>query len=57
MDVLEGCYNNPKYFADYYLRTLPCNLILKGSVPAEINHSSIINCLAQVLHTQSCFKL
>jgi hypothetical protein len=41
VEKLEQIYNNPSYYAGYYLKNIVGNLTLLGSVPAEINHSSI----------------
>ena len=41
VEKLEEIYNNPSYYAGYYLKNIVGNLTLLGSVPAEINHSSI----------------
>jgi len=39
---LDSIYQNPSYYAGYYLKKIVGNLMLLGSVPAEQNHSSII---------------
>ena len=42
VELLDHIYNKPKYYSGYYVRTLLCNVKLKGSVPAEQNHSSTV---------------
>jgi hypothetical protein len=39
---LMKIYKKPEYYAGYYLRAIEGNLELKGSVPAEQNHASIV---------------
>ena len=43
VDKLDAIFNNPSYYAGYYLNNIKCHLDLKGSAPAEQNHSSIIS--------------
>ena len=39
---LDNIYQNPSYYAGYYLRNIEGNLWLLGSVTAEQNHASIV---------------
>ena len=39
---LDSIYQNPSYYAGYYLRNIDGNLMVLGSVTAEQNHASII---------------
>ena len=41
VDNLNDIYSKPEYFAGYYLKQIPGNMLLMGDVPAEQNHSSI----------------
>jgi hypothetical protein len=41
VEKLEDVHNKPSYYAGYYLKNIVGNLTLRGSVPAEINYSSI----------------
>ena len=41
VSLLNSIHENPKYYAAWYLRTIPGNLMLNGAVPAEQNHSSV----------------
>jgi hypothetical protein len=38
---IEKIFNNPQYYAGYYLKEIDGNLQMMGSAPAEQNHSSI----------------
>ena len=42
VDKFEDISRNPSYYAFYYLENIQCNLWIKGSGPAKINHYSII---------------
>jgi hypothetical protein len=42
VSLLNSIHDNPKYYAAWYLRTIPGNLMLNGAVPAEQNHSSVV---------------
>ena len=42
VEKLDAIYKNPEYHSGYFLRKIPCNMKLRGSTPAEQNHSSII---------------
>ena len=41
LQKLNEIYDRPSYYAGYYVRNIPTNLLLLGSSPAESNHSSI----------------
>ena len=41
VETLQGVYNKPSCYEGYYLENIVGNLTLRGSVPTEINHSSI----------------
>jgi hypothetical protein len=38
---VEKIYENPQYYSGHFLRTIPGNLKMMGSAPAEQNHSSV----------------
>ena len=41
VDNLDAIYSNPEYYAGYYLKQIPGNMLLMGDVPSEQNHSSV----------------
>ena len=47
VELLDHIHNAPKYYSGYYIRTLVCNLKVKGSAPAEQNHSSTVSNLGK----------
>ena len=42
LEKLDDVYNNPQYYSGYYHRSISCNMVFRGSIPAEQNHSFII---------------
>ena len=47
LEKLDNIYNNPGYYAGYFLRNIEGNRVFRGSVPAEQNHSSVIAYLGE----------
>ena len=42
VETLQGVYNKPSCYEGYYLENIVGNLTLRGSIPADINHSAIL---------------
>ena len=42
LELLQGIYTNPNYYAGYVTRGIVGNLSLNGTAPAEQNHASIV---------------
>ena len=42
VSLLNSIHENPHYYAGWYLRKIPGNLMVNGSVAAEQNHASVV---------------
>ena len=42
VEILEDIYNNPEYYAGYFLKSVPGHLGKQGDSHAEQNHSSVV---------------
>lgn len=41
LELLDVIYNGQNYYSGYHLKNINCNMNLRGSSPAEQNHSSL----------------
>ena len=46
--ILDCIYEKPSYYAGYYIRNIKGNMRMKGSIAAEINHSSIASQIGSI---------
>ena len=53
LEKLDKIYDNPEYYAGYYLRSKVGNLNLNGSTASEQNHSSTQACIGPSGHSNS----